>query len=240
MAKDTTLHIIARSSTERATQARIGFDLGYHAEIYNDPTELEAHVPTSGVIILEDCEGPGSLVDIVAALERAGQWLPIIVTGAAPAPRRVVEAIKEGALDYIELPLTKSRLASSLEVIEQEAGPYCDARRRVIEARKRLENLTPREREVLDWLTQGSSNKVIARELDISPRTVEIHRANMMSKLGASHSAEAVRLCLEANMAVGIATPLTAHRNAEPSMLEVGNASGDSATIVMEPHRLFA
>jgi DNA-binding CsgD family transcriptional regulator len=57
-----------------------------------------------------------------------------------------------------------------------------------------------REREVLDWLAEGSSNKAIARELDISPRTVEIHRANMMTKLGARHAAEAVRLKLEAKL----------------------------------------
>ncbi|MBL0922469.1 MAG: response regulator transcription factor, partial [Phycisphaerales bacterium] len=63
-----------------------------------------------------------------------------------------------------------------------------------------LAALTPREREVLDWLAEGSSNKAIARELDISPRTVEIHRANMMTKLGARHAAEAVRLKLEAKL----------------------------------------
>lgn len=212
MAKETILHIIAGSSAERAGQARIGFDLGYHCEIYNDPDEFACHVPSSGVIVAEDCDSTGSLTGIVAALERAGRWLPLIATGTAPAPGRVVEAIKEGALDYIELPLSGDQLAASLAMIEQEAGPYCDARRRVIEARKRLEHLTPREREVLDWLTQGSSNKVIARELEISPRTVEIHRANMMAKLGASHSAEAVRLCLEANMAVGIGAPLSSRR----------------------------
>jgi FixJ family two-component response regulator len=70
----------------------------------------------------------------------------------------------------------------------------------MIEARDRIASLSVREREVLEWLAQGSSNKVIARELDISPRTVEIHRANMMHKLGARHAAEAVRLKLEAKL----------------------------------------
>ncbi|WP_255548125.1 response regulator transcription factor [Erythrobacter ani] len=70
----------------------------------------------------------------------------------------------------------------------------------MIEARGRIANLSVREREVLDWLTEGSSNKVIARRLEISPRTVEIHRANMMHKLGARHAADAVRLRLEAKL----------------------------------------
>ncbi|MFZ9396883.1 MAG: response regulator transcription factor, partial [Erythrobacter sp.] len=70
-------------------------------------------------------------------------------------------------------------------------------RRRMIEARQRIANLSAREREVLDWLSAGSSNKSIARELEVSPRTIEIHRANMMLKLGARHAAEAVRLKLE-------------------------------------------
>ena len=70
----------------------------------------------------------------------------------------------------------------------------------MIEARDRISKLSAREREVLDWLAEGSSNKAIARELEISPRTVEIHRANMMNKLGARHAAEAVRLRLEAKL----------------------------------------
>jgi DNA-binding CsgD family transcriptional regulator len=67
-------------------------------------------------------------------------------------------------------------------------------RRSMVEAQRRIATLSRRERQVLDWLAQGSSNKLIARALDISPRTVEIHRANMMDKLGVQHSAEAVRL----------------------------------------------
>jgi FixJ family two-component response regulator len=72
----------------------------------------------------------------------------------------------------------------------------------MIEARDRISTLSTREREVLEWLARGSSNKAIARELAISPRTVEIHRANMMNKLGARHAAEAVRLRLEAGYEV--------------------------------------
>lgn len=70
----------------------------------------------------------------------------------------------------------------------------------MIAARRLIEDLSEREREVLDLLVDGGSNKRIARELSISPRTVEIHRANMMQKLGAGHVAEAIRLRLDAKL----------------------------------------
>ncbi len=118
----------------------------------------------------------------------------------APGTARVVEAIKAGALDYLALPLDPERLEELIDRIDEEARAHSEARRRMIEARSRIEVLSAREREVLDWLAQGCSNKTIARELDISPRTVEIHRANMMAKLGAGHAAEAVRLRIEARL----------------------------------------
>jgi FixJ family two-component response regulator len=105
-----------------------------------------------------------------------------------------------GALDYLTLPLRQTDLQWVLMSLEPEAAEYAEARRRVIEARNRIKNQTGREREVLEWLSEGSSNKAIARRLEISPRTVEIHRANMMAKLGANHPADAVRLKLEAEL----------------------------------------
>ena len=92
------------------------------------------------------------------------------------------------------------RLLAMVARISEEADAYAAARRKVIEARNRIATLSPREREVLDWLAEGRSNKMIARELSISPRTVEIHRANMMQKLSATHAAEAVRLRIEAHL----------------------------------------
>ncbi len=127
-------------------------------------------------------------------------WLPIVAVDIEPNTRRTVAAIKAGALDYLALPLDPDRLRQTLDRLEEEALELVTARRRMVEARGRISNLSSREREVLDWLTEGSSNKAIARELDISPRTVEIHRANMMTKLGASHAAEAVRLKIEAQL----------------------------------------
>ena len=110
--------------------------------------------------------------------------------------------------DYLQLPLEAGRLARALARVVEEADAHGRARRRLTEARQRIGMLSKREREVLELLAIGSSNKLIARELTISPRTVEIHRSNMMTKLRAGHSAEAVRIWLEAELEVTIAAAL--------------------------------
>ncbi|MEE4153627.1 MAG: LuxR C-terminal-related transcriptional regulator [Erythrobacter sp.] len=194
------LHFIDSSSRHRAELARIGFSLGHHSEVYGDLMELSVHPPREGIIVARDTAEEGGVAVILERLSRLGIWLPLIAVDVQPRPGRIVEAIKSGALDYLSLPLDPDRFARCLARIEKEAEVFGQARRRMIEARDRISSLSQREREVLDWLAEGSSNKVIARELDISPRTVEIHRANMMTKLGARHAAEAVRLKLEAKL----------------------------------------
>lgn len=200
MTRKASLHFIDSCSRQRAELARIGFALGHHSEVYGDLSELSVHPPRDGIIVARDTAEEGGVSVILERLSRLGIWLPLIAVDAQPRPGRIVEAIKAGALDYLSLPLDPDRFARCLARIEKEAEVFGAARRRMIEARDRIASLSSREREVLDWLAEGSSNKVIARELDISPRTVEIHRANMMSKLGARHAAEAVRLKLEANL----------------------------------------
>lgn len=200
MTRKAPLHFIDSCSRQRAELARIGFGLGHHAEVYSDLSELSAHPPRDGIIVARDLPEEGGVAMILERLGRLGIWLPLIAVDLDPRPGRIVEAIKAGALDYLALPLDPARFTRCLARIETEAEQFGLARRRMIEARDRISTLSAREREVLDWLAQGSSNKAIARELDISPRTVEIHRANMMTKLGARHAADAVRLTLEARL----------------------------------------
>lgn len=178
----------------------MGFDLGHHCEVYADIDELLALPPERGMVLARDDDGSGSVGLVLRRLASAGIWLPVVATSIDPRPARVVSAVKAGALDYLRLPLRDYRLSETVRRIDQEAAAYGAARRKMIEARSRLASLSPREREVLDWLAEGRSNKMIARELDISPRTVEIHRANLMVKLGAHHAAEAVRLRIEAHL----------------------------------------
>lgn len=198
-----TIHIVDSEMRSRAEQARTVFALGHHAEVYEALGELLERPPADGVLFVRErtllAEGDG-LAALFNRLSDCGIWLPVVVCSAEPELERIVGAIKHGALDYLRLPLDPTRLARALADVDREAAAQGAAKRRVNYARRRVKALSGREREVLEWLALGSSNKVIARELGISPRTVEIHRANMMTKMGASHAAEAVRLWLESGL----------------------------------------
>lgn len=201
----TVLHIVGGESRSRAEQARIAFALGHHAEIYSDLDELIAQPPRDGIILAADDAGAGPAHAVIARLGDHGIWLPVIFVATDPAIDRVVAAVKAGALDYLKLPFEMGVFARRLDVILAEAGQHAERRRREVEARRDIALLSRREREVLELLSAGCSNKEIARQLEISPRTVEIHRSNMMTKLGASHPADAVRLWIDAEQAAASA-----------------------------------
>lgn len=194
------LHIVDRSSRSRAEQARFGFDLGYHCEVYADANELVQGAPSTGIVFARDGGDLGSVASVIEKLNENAYWLPVVATGVDPAPSQVVAAIKKGALDFLRLPLNASRLRRMVEEIQQEAAAYGESMRRMAQARVCLARLSPREREILELVVAGESNKEIAQRLEISPRTVEVHRSSMMGKLGAHRAAEVVRLRLEARL----------------------------------------
>ncbi|MFN3456363.1 MAG: response regulator transcription factor [Novosphingobium sp.] len=193
-----TLHILDSDSARRAQLARLAFAAGHHAEIYANAGELLAHAPTSGLVLAQDEPVGEGIRKLIAAMMQAGHWLPVVAIAEAPQTAAVVVAIKAGALDYLAQPSQIGPLNEAVARATREADTFRAQRARAAEARQRISRLSLREREVLDRLAEGCSNKAIARELDISPRTVEIHRMKMMGKLGARHAAEAVRLRIEA------------------------------------------
>lgn len=196
----TTLHIVGGDSRSRAEQARIAFALGHHAEVYADLDELLERPPEEGIVIAADDNPEAPAREPIDRLGVKGVWLPVVFGARAPSIERVVEAIKAGAIDYLALPFEMGSFARRLEVILAEAGEFAERRRREVEAKQAIGLLSRREREVLELLSEGCSNKEIARNLAISPRTVEIHRGNMMAKLRAGHAADAVRLWLDARL----------------------------------------
>lgn len=196
----TILHIVCGDSRSRAEQARIVFALGHHAEVYGELDELLSRPPGEGIVIAADDGEPGMARELIRRLGDAGMWLPVIIASPQPETQQVVEAIKAGALDYLSLPLEMGSFARRLDELRAEADEHIESRRREVEARRSVALLSRREREVLELLSEGCSNKEIARRLEISPRTVEIHRGNMMTKLHAGHAADAVRLWLDAKL----------------------------------------
>lgn len=194
----TVLHIVGGESRARAEQARLAFALGHHAEIYTDLAELLERPPHDGIIVAADDDQPDTARRLFDRLGEHGIWLPVVMVAQDPDIDRVVGAIKAGALDYLRLPLEMGVLARRLGAILGEASQHAARRRREIEAQHRIALLSRRERQVLELLSAGCANKEIGRRLEISPRTVEIHRGNMMTKLEAGHAADAVRLWLDA------------------------------------------
>ncbi len=194
------IHFIDPCSRNRAAMANLAFAIGHHAEVYSDNSELSDRTAVVGLIVAHDIEESGGIASLMRALTERNVWLPVIAAAENMQPERIVAAMKAGALDYLSLPLHQATFARTIRAIAPEAEAFAEARRTMFAARNRIADLSQREREVLDRLSRGSSNKEIARDLDISPRTVEIHRSNMMNKLGAQHSAQAVRMRIEADM----------------------------------------
>lgn len=136
--------------------------------------------------------------------QRPGSPIPVvIVTGHADVPL-AVQAMRNGAVDFIEKPYPPGRMLAAVADAQAAARASAAGRRRTDreaqEAASRLSALTAREREVLAALVGGKSNKMIARDLGLSPRTVEAHRAALMDRLSVRSLAEAIRLALMAGM----------------------------------------
>jgi two-component system response regulator FixJ len=154
-----------------------------------------------GGCIITDVRMPGiSGVELLHRLKELHVEMPVIViTGHGDLPL-AVEAMKLGAVEFLEKPFDDevmiSAVRSALGRWQQEARVQADK----AEVMQRLASLSDRERQVLQGLLAGSPNKIIAHELDISPRTVEIYRANVMSKMKATSLSELVRMSLLAGV----------------------------------------
>jgi two-component system, LuxR family, response regulator FixJ len=162
---------------------------------------LEAGQALEPGCILLDVRMPGmDGLEVQQALKQCDLRLPVIVMTGHGDVSVAVQAMKAGAVDFIEKPFEKATL---FEALEQGFAQLAQAGARAArgeEARAKLGALTPREYEVLEGLARGHPNKTIAYDLGISPRTVEIHRANVMSKLEVASLSEALRIAFAAGL----------------------------------------
>lgn len=198
--EDRLVHIV---DDDPAIRRSVGFMLktsGHRVEVYESGAELlkQSGKLDQGCILL-DIRMPGmDGLEVQQALHNEGVGLPVIIMTGHGDVTLAVKAMKAGAVDFIEKPFEKEALLASLDqgfgrLSRKEAT---DDRKR--DAEVRLQALTARERDVLNGLAQGLPNKTIAYDLGISPRTVEIHRANLMTKLEVRSLSEALRIAFAA------------------------------------------
>lgn len=157
----------------------------------------QADAAASGCI-LTDIRMPGmSGLDLVQELKKRGLMRPVIVLTGHADVALAVEAMKAGVMDFIEKPFDDEALLSAVRtaLARDEDGAEREARRAQIQ--ERFTQLSPRERDVFDAIVAGESNKSAGLKLGISPRTVEIYRANVMEKMGARTLSDLVRMALQ-------------------------------------------
>jgi two-component system, LuxR family, response regulator FixJ len=148
------------------------------------------------MVMPRDLSGP----EVHDRLIRLGDAPPIIVITAHPDVKTAVNAIKRGAIEFLEKPVVPGELIEAVGKSMSKRVEELRKREKVEEAQARIGVLTPRERDVLRQLLRGRPNKIIARELGLSPRTVEIHRARVMEKTGAGSLPILVKLAMVAGL----------------------------------------
>lgn len=135
-------------------------------------------------------------IELLKRLKASGSLFPVVImTGHGDVPL-AVDAMKLGAVDFVEKPFEDDRLIGMIETALRRAEPGIRSEAITIEIQSRIATLSPRERQVMDGLIAGLSNKLIAREYDISPRTIEVYRANVMTKMQVASLSELVRLAM--------------------------------------------
>ncbi|MGV7032795.1 response regulator FixJ [Methylobacterium symbioticum] len=202
MSGEAVVHVV---DDDAAVRRALGFLIasdGLPVRLHESALAFLDAVPEAAGCIVTDVRMPG--LDGIAFLRRLrerGNAPPVIVmTGHADVPM-AVEAMKQGAVDFIEKPFDDEIFLAAVRAALDCAGRAAAQGALAAAVRTRRASLTERERQVLDGLVAGKANKVIGLDLGISPRTVEIYRANVMTKMQAESLSELVR------MAISVAQP---------------------------------
>ena len=198
MAQTPLVHVVDDDAAVRESLAMLLESAGFSARTYDSAAAfLEAAADCTAGCVVTDVQMPDlNGLELQRRMGELGIRLPVIMmTGHADVPI-AVEALKAGATDFLEKPFDDSHLlaavASAIAISQREH----DEAAALADLAARIAALTPREREVLDRLVTGQPNKTIAYDLGSSPRTVEVHRARVMEKMGARSLAELVRMTI--------------------------------------------
>jgi two-component system response regulator FixJ len=173
-------------------------EAGAVVHVYKSAVEFMARLPAldSGCIVTDICMPDMDGLELHQKLKAEGLKIPLIcVTGHADVPM-AIKALRGGVFDFLEKPVQRETLVATVHRAFEASGKRLHAEAAAAEIEERLNSLTPRERQVLEALVAGATNKGIGRDLGMSPRTVENHRARIMLKMKARTLSELIRLVL--------------------------------------------
>lgn len=193
-----TVFIVDDDQYVRDALALLMDQVGLKAERYASAQAfLKSYEPDTPGCLIVDVRMPGmSGLDLQKHMTERGIQLPIIiVTGHADVPM-AVRAMKLGAVDFIEKPFNDQELLERVQRCIELATKVRRERDQATSLQTRLEQLSKREREVMDMIVAGKYSKVIAAELGISPKTVDVHRSHILEKMGVKSVAELVRIII--------------------------------------------
>src|ERR1700690_911037 len=186
---------------DAAMRDSLDFLLGaadFHVTLFESAQNFLNTLPTIDFgCVVSDLRMPGiDGIELLKHLKASGSLFPVVImTGHGDVPL-AVEAMKLGAMDFLEKPFEDDRLIGMIEAALKQAALGVKSEAVTLEIQSRIAGLSPREHQVMDGLIAGLSNKLIAREYDISPRTIEVYRANVMTKMQAASLSELVRLAM--------------------------------------------
>ncbi|HEY0313850.1 MAG TPA: PAS domain-containing protein [Allosphingosinicella sp.] len=195
------VHIVDDDAQVRAAMSYLLSSHDFSTRVYASGTEFLRDAPLDAGCLLLDLRMPDlGGHEVQEELARRGATLPVIVMSGHGDLGAAVRAMKLGAVDFLQKPPGEAELVAAVERALEGAQQGRGRRSAQVAAVAAVERLSRRERQVLQGLLSGHSNKAIARRLDLSPRTVEMHRANMMTALGTAALPEALRIAIDAGL----------------------------------------
>ena len=202
MPRDCVVHIVDDDETVRNSLAFLLSSSGYPSVIHASATTfLDALEIGEKACLVTDMRMPDmSGLDLLHHLRKQGHVIPVIIVTGHGDVALAVEAMKSGATDFIEKPYAPETLLAALARSADLVGSRMRDKAAQEEARNRIKMLSQRELEVLRGIVGGLPNKVVAQELGLSPRTVEVYRANLMAKMNAHNLADLVRMTMSMNL----------------------------------------
>jgi len=196
------IHLVDDEESVRRSTSFLLRTSGYDVDTYPSGVAFLEKVEEAkpGCILLDVRMPEMDGIEVQAELGKRGVKLPVIVLTGHGDIGTAVAAMKGGAIDFLEKPFDRDALLEALARGFERIGEGDAALATKTDAERRIAALSPREQDVLRGLVRGHPNKTIAYDLGISPRTVEVHRANAMAKLGARNLSEALRLAFAAGL----------------------------------------